>query len=403
MRRYIHLDMDAFFASVEQCDNPRYRGIPLAVGGSSAHGGRGVVATASYEARAFGVRSAMSAREALQRCPHLAFARPRFDRYNEISQGIRSFASEYSTEVQMLSIDECLLDVTELPPGFASATAVAAALKARISMEWGLTASAGVAPLRFLAKIASEERKPDGLTVISPARVRGYLDQLELQRIPGVGPKTAARLRVQGVSTGRDLIAKGEAWSVSQLGSWGESLFRKVTGLESERALSQPRQRKQVGAERTCLDKPLQSQRAILSRLLELSSTVARALLRQQRAAATLTLKARNAHFQTTTVSTTVNALMRSERDIYGLAMALYQALSERDSRFQPAAGIRLLGLSASNLTDRCRGAGCAGVLTLPTDAELAISCGEGSDAASACGVFLFPLAPESDSDPRIS
>src|SRR3569833_1352100 len=202
LRKIIHVDMDAFFASVEQRDNPELRGKPIAVGGGSARGG---VAAASYEARKFGVRSAMPSVTARRRCPDLIFVRPRFDAYREVSHQIRAIFHDYTPHVEPLSLDEAYLDVSEDLKGIGIATRIAEEIRARIRAETGLTASAGVSYNKFLAKLASDQNKPDGICVIPPSRGEAFVASLPVKRFHGVGPVTAAKMARLGIDTGADL------------------------------------------------------------------------------------------------------------------------------------------------------------------------------------------------------
>jgi DNA polymerase IV len=217
-RKIIHVDMDAFYASVEQRDDPALRGRPLAVGGARA---RGVVAAASYEARKFGVRSAMPSVTALRKCPDLVFVRPRFEVYKAVSRQIRAILLDYTPIVEPLALDEAYLDVTGCLSGGRSATAVAREIRARIHAETGLTASAGVSYNKFLAKLASDFRKPDGLYVITPEMGERFVEALPIEGFHGVGPATAAKMRRCGVATGRDLKAQPLAFLQQRFGNAG--------------------------------------------------------------------------------------------------------------------------------------------------------------------------------------
>jgi DNA polymerase-4 len=214
-RKIIHVDMDAFYASVEQRDNPALRGKPVAVGGSQA---RGVVAAASYEARKFGVRSAMPSVTARRKCPDLTFVEPRFDVYKKVSLEIRAIFAEHTAIIEPLSLDEAYLDVTENHNGIASATEIAKQIKAKIRAETQLTASAGVSYNKFLAKLASDYRKPDGLFVITPAMGPSFVEALPVERFHGVGPATAAKMKELGIFTALDLRAKDEAFLLRHFG-----------------------------------------------------------------------------------------------------------------------------------------------------------------------------------------
>jgi len=245
-RKIIHVDMDAFYASVEQRDDPTLKGRPVAVGG----GHRGVVAAASYEARKFGVRSAMPSVTAKRRCPELIFVKPRFDIYRAVSQQIRAIFADYTDLIEPLSLDEAYLDVTEDRRGLGTARAIAEEIRARIRAETGLTASAGVSYCKFIAKLASDQNKPDGLCVIPPHKGAAFVGALPVKRFHGVGPVTAAKMERLGIMTGADLAA----WPIEQLeahfGSSGRWYWRIARGID-EREVKPDRPYKSVSAERT--------------------------------------------------------------------------------------------------------------------------------------------------------
>ncbi|MET0269569.1 MAG: DNA polymerase IV, partial [Sphingomonas sp.] len=247
VRRIIHVDMDAFYASVEQRDDPTLRGRPVAVGGGAL---RGVVAAASYEARKFGVRSAMASVTARRRCPDLIFVKPRFDVYKAVSNEIRAVFAEYTDLIEPLSLDEAYLDVTDTVAGHGSATAIAEAIRAGIRARTGLTASAGVSYNKFIAKIASDQNKPDGLCVIPPHRGAAFVATLPVSRFHGVGPVTAARMARLGIETGADLRARPLAWLQAEFGKSAGYYYRAARG-EDDRPVRPNRVHKSVGAERT--------------------------------------------------------------------------------------------------------------------------------------------------------
>jgi len=246
-RKIIHVDMDAFYASVEQRDHPELRGKPVAVGGAQA---RGVVAAASYEARVFGVRSAMPSVTAQRKCPELVFLPPRFDVYRAISQQVRAILSDYTPLVEPLSLDEAYLDVSENRKGIASATWIAKQIRARIRRETGLTASAGVSYNKFLAKLASDYRKPDGLFVITPAMGPAFAAALPVDKFPGIGPATTAKMNRLGIRTGRDLETQTLAVLRRQFGKAGISHYWMARGID-ERPVKADRARKSIGTETT--------------------------------------------------------------------------------------------------------------------------------------------------------
>lgn len=247
LRKIIHVDMDAFFASVEQRDNPALRGLPVAVGGSS---GRGVVAAASYEARRFGVKSAMPSITARRLCPDLIFCKSRFDVYREVSQQIREIFGKHTDLVEPLSLDEAYLDVTEDRLGIGSATRIAQTIRREIRETTGLTASAGVSYNKFLAKLASDQNKPDGLCVIRPGEGAAFVQALPVRRFHGVGPKGAERMARLGIETGADLAAKDIEWLRAHFGSFADYLYRAARGIDL-RPVRSRRIRKSVGGERT--------------------------------------------------------------------------------------------------------------------------------------------------------
>ena len=250
LRKIIHVDMDAFFASVEQRDNPELRGKPVAVGGGSE---RGVVAAASYEARVYGVRSAMASVTARRRCPELIFVKPRFDVYREVSQQVRAIFADYTPLVEPLSLDEAYLDVTEDLKGIGIATRIAEEIRARIREETGLTASAGVSYNKFLAKLASDQNKPDGLCVITPANGAAFAASLPVSRFHGVGPKTAAKMERLGIVSGADLAARDIAFLERHFGSSGPTYYRLAHGI-CDRQVRPGRERKSIGAEDTFME-----------------------------------------------------------------------------------------------------------------------------------------------------
>src|SRR5215207_3815245 len=246
-RKIIHIDMDAFYASVEQRDNPELRGKPVAVGGSRE---RGVVAAASYEARKFGVRSAMPSITAKRMCPDLIFVKPRFDVYKAVSLQIRAIFAEHTLLIEPLSLDEAYLDVTKNLQGIASATEIAQAIRAKIKAETGLTASAGVSYNKFLAKLASDHRKPDGIFVITPRLGADFVEQLPVGKFHGIGPATTAKMNGYGIHTGADLRAQSLEFLCGHFGKSGGYYYWISRGVD-ERRVHADRVRKSVGAENT--------------------------------------------------------------------------------------------------------------------------------------------------------
>jgi len=340
-RKIIHVDMDAFYAAVEQRDDPALRARPLAVGGSPE--GRGVVAAASYEARRFGVRSAMPSARARRLCPEIVFVRPRFNVYRADSRAIHAILADYSDCVESLSLDEAYLDVTASAHG--SATQIARDIRARIREGLGLTASAGVSYNKFLAKLASDQDKPDGLHVIRPEAGAGFVEQLPVGRIHGVGPATRQRMEHLGIATGGDLRAWACEDLVAQFGKVGERYYWLARGVD-ERPVSPERRRKSVGQEHT-FDVDLETAPAMLAELERLAGRVAERLERLDCAGRTLTIKVRFNDFALITRSHTVAAGVSTVADM----RPLLGPLLERALPPEPA--VRLLGVTVSNLEAR--------------------------------------------------
>jgi DNA polymerase-4 len=341
-RKIIHLDMDAFYASVEQRDDPALRGRPVAVGGSPQ--GRGVVAAASYEARRFGVRSAMPMARALRLCPGLEIVRPDFAKYKAVSRQVMDILRSATPLVEPLSLDEAYLDVTENLLGEPLATEVAKYLKARIREETRLTASAGVAPNKFLAKIASGWEKPDGLTVISPKRVEWFLQQLPVETLWGVGPVTAKKLRAIGIQRLVDVRQADEARlakAVGKLAGWLQRLSRG----DDPREVKPDRPWKSVSCEDTYPEDltELREMRAEISRL---AKRTAASLERKRLAARTVTIKVRYANFQTVTRSHTEEPATCDAERITERALLLL-ARTEAGRR-----SVRLLGVGVHGLAN---------------------------------------------------
>jgi DNA polymerase-4 len=341
-RRIIHLDMDAFYASVEQRDDPGLRGRPVAVGGPAA--GRGVVAAASYEARAFGVRSAMPMARALRQCPELVVLRPDFARYREASRRVMAILRSVTPLVEPLSLDEAYLDVTENAWGLPLATDVARELKRRIRAELALTASAGVAPNKFLAKIASGWRKPDGLTVVPPERVEAFLQQLPVEALWGVGPVTARKLHGIGITRLVEVRAADRATLAGAVGSLAEWLLRLSLG-DDPRPVVAERERKSVSAETTYAE-DLRDIGHMQVEIRRLAARVAGALAHQGLCARTVTLKVRYGDFVTVTRSHTDDAVTATAATVALRAAAL---LHRTDAATRP---VRLLGVGTHGLVD---------------------------------------------------
>lgn len=339
IRKIIHVDMDAFYASVEQRDNAELRGRPVAVGG----GHRGVVAAASYEARRFGVRSAMPSVTARRLCPDLIFVRPRFDAYRAVSEQIRAIFRDYTPHVEPLSLDEAYLDVTEDLKGIGIATRIAEEIRARIRAETGLTASAGVSYNKFLAKLASDQNKPDGLCVVTPKQGPAFVAKLPVARFHGVGPKTAERMKRLGIESGADL----HAWSLEDLsGQFGERsalyYYNLARGI-CHRQVRADRPNKSIGAERT-FDLDLSDEADLMTELDRISVYAWNRAERCEAHGRTVTLKVKYSDFQTITRSHSLAGPVADRHHFLNVGSELLRAL------LPVPKGIRLLGLTLSGL-----------------------------------------------------
>ncbi|MGC9375463.1 MAG: DNA polymerase IV [Bacteroidales bacterium] len=340
MRKIIHIDMDAFFASIEQRDNPELRGKPVAVGGSSE---RGVVAAASYEARKYGVRSAMSSKKAKQKCPDLIFVQSNRKKYKEASQQMMEIFYEYTDLVEPLSIDEAFLDVTHNKKKLPSATLIAKEIKRRIYEKTNLTASAGVSINKFLAKIASDYKKPDGLFVIKPDEAEKFVEELAVEKIHGVGKVTAEKMHRLGIFTGIDLKAKTEKWLVGHFGKAGFHFYNIARAIDY-REVNPNRIRKSVGAERT-FEKDLESDFEIITYLYHIEKELFERVKRHGKYGKTLTLKIKYADFKQITRSKTVFYSINTFQKLHQLAKEIFTQVELEKS-------IRLLGLTVSNFPD---------------------------------------------------
>jgi DNA polymerase IV len=337
VRKIIHVDMDAFYASVEQRDNPSLRGKPVIVGGSPDD--RGVVASASYEARKWGVRSAMSSRRAAGLCPSAVFVRPHMERYKEVSRSLRSLFHAVTDRVEPLSLDEAYLDVTENKLGEPSATNLAKLLRRQIQTDLELTASAGVGPNKFVAKVASDIKKPNGLTVIPPSRVREFISALPVERFWGVGPATATKLHAKGIKTGADLRRQSPATLYGWLGNFGLFLHDLSEGRD-DRPVSADREAKSRGSETTFTRDILDV--ALLEKTIqELAEDVAQSLERLDRRGRSVVLKVKYADFSTITRTRTLETDSREAATIAQTATLLLRNATEAGHT-----PIRLLGVS---------------------------------------------------------
>ncbi|WP_256946154.1 DNA polymerase IV [Christiangramia oceanisediminis] len=337
-RKIIHIDMDAFYASVEQLDNPELRGKPVAVGGSSQ---RGVVSAASYEARKFGVRSAMSSVIAKRNCPDLIFVKARFERYREISQQIREIFFEYTDLVEPLSLDEAYLDVTENKKGLPSATLIAKQIRDQIKEKTGLNASAGISINKFIAKVASDINKPNGQKTVPPEEVLQFLEDLDIRKFYGVGKVTAEKMYRLGIFSGKDLKEKTEEYLTEHFGKSGKHFYNVVRGIHLSE-VKPHRIRKSLGAERT-FSENISSEIFMLEKLKNIAEEIERRLNKSQVAGKTVTLKIKYSDFTLQTRSKTINYYISSKELILELAKELLYQEKMKDS-------VRLLGISLSNL-----------------------------------------------------
>ena len=338
IRKIIHVDMDAFYASVEQRDNPSLQGKPVAVG----HGARrGVVAAASYEARAFGVRSALPSLTAMRQCRELIFVPPRFDVYRAVSQQIQAIFAEFTELIEPLALDEAYLDVTANKAGMETAWQTAKAIRARIKEETDLTASAGISYNKFLAKLASGPRKPNGQFAIQPHEGEAFVATLPVEKFHGVGPATAAKMHALGINTGADL----KAWSLQDLqarfgksGPWYYSIARG----EDHRPVNPSRERKSSGSE-TTFDEDLVDPERIETGVLEMADDVWGWCEKTGRLGRTVTVKIKWADFQQATRSQSYPRVLESRAQIHEASLALIRSV------FPPPKGIRLVGVTLSN------------------------------------------------------
>jgi DNA polymerase IV len=332
--------MDAYYASIEQRDNPEYRGKPIVVGGSP-EGRGGVVATASYEARKFGVRSAMSSKRAVQLCPKLIFVRPRFDVYKETSIQIRGIFSRYTDLIEPLSLDEAYLDVTHDKLGIGSAIEIAMQIRKTIAVELKLTASAGVSVSKFLAKIASDMHKPDGLTFIGPSAVTAFMERLPVEKFYGVGKVTAAKMKDMGLHTGADIKRLTEGELVRHFGKSGHFYFQIVRGID-DRTVQPYRETKSVGAEDT-FPFDLTNIEDMNDELDKIAKIVSERLIRHELKGKTVTLKIKFSDFRTITRSQTLEHGLDDRHALSSVAKSLLVTAEIADRK------VRLLGISVSN------------------------------------------------------
>jgi len=337
-RKIIHVDMDAFYASVEQLDNPELKGKPLAVGGSEV---RGVVSAASYEARKFGVRSAMSGIQAKRNCPDIIFVRPRFDRYKEISNKIRKIFHDYTDLVEPLSLDEAYLDVTQNKKGNPSASLLAQEIRQRIYDEVGLTASAGISVNKFVAKIASDYNKPNGQKTVNPHEVEDFLEKLDIKKFYGIGKVTTEKMYQHGIFTGKDLKSKTKEYLEQHFGKSGGFYYYIVRGIHNSQ-VKPNRVSKSVAAEHT-FNENLTSEIFMQERLEGIAAELEKRLKKYNISGKTVTLKIKYSDFTTQTRSKTLPYFIADKGLLFETSKELLYQERMKDS-------VRLLGISVNNL-----------------------------------------------------
>lgn len=347
-RKIIHIDMDAFFASVEERDNPDLKGKPVIIGSDPRKtGGRGVVSTCNYEARKFGVHSAMSSKEAYERCPQAIFISGNYQKYREIGMQIREIFRCYTDLVEPMSIDEAYLDVTENKRGIKSAIKIAKMIQYDIWQEVHLTCSAGVSYNKFLAKLASDYDKPKGLTLVLPEDARDFLKKLPIEKFHGVGKKSVEKLHQMGVFTGADLLEIPEMTLIDHFGRFGYDLYRKARGI-SNSPVRPNRIRKSIGSERT-YSKLLYEDADIKSEISKNTRRVVDSLMRNNKVGRIVVLKVRYADFSTLTKRKTLDEVTNDFEVIDQAAHAIFNSLEESKS------GVRLLGVTITGLEDNIR------------------------------------------------
>ena len=343
-RKIIHIDMDAFFAAIEERDRPDLKGKAVVIGQDPRlSGGRGVVSTCNYEARKYGIHSAMSSKEAYERCPQAIFISGNYDKYKAVGLEVRRIFARYTDLIEPMSIDEAYLDVTVNKKGIKSAVKIAKLIQHDIWKELGLTSSAGVSYNKFLAKMASDFEKPRGLTVVLPEEAQAFLAPLPIEKFHGVGKKTVERLHEMGIYKGEDLLEVDEMVLIDRFGRFGYDLYRKARGI-SNSPVKANRIRKSIGKERT-FAKLLYQEEDIRKELQLLAQKLEGYLQAAGKVAMTLVLKLRDADFTTVTKRKTRPVAFQEQEEILELALELL-------SQFELQKGVRLLGLTASNLQE---------------------------------------------------
>lgn len=342
-RKIIHIDMDAFFASVEERDHPELKGKPLVIARHpSDTGGRGVVTTANYIARQYGIHSAMSAQKAYELCPQAIFKPGNHQKYSEISKQIREIFRRYTDIIEAVSIDEAYLDVTENKVHSTSAIKIASMIQRDIWRELHLTCSAGVSYNKFLAKLASDFEKPHGMTVVMPEEAVDFLKKMPIEKFHGIGKKTVPKMHEMGIFTGADLYEKSEMELIRRFGKMGYSLYRKVRGIHNS-PVNTVRDRKSVGKENT-YGKLLTTEDEVLAQLRQLAEKVEDSLKREQKHGKTVVLKVRYADFTTITKRTTLTNYVHQKDMIFSQASLIWEDVLGIEK------GIRLLGITVTNL-----------------------------------------------------
>lgn len=339
LRKIIHIDMDAFFASIEQRDHPELRGKPVIVGGSP--GKRGVVSTCSYEARKFGIHSAMASATAARLCPQGIFVRPRMEAYRAVSRQIMNIFQQFTDILEPLSVDEAFLDVTADQRGIGSATRTAEIIRAELKKQTGLTGSAGVSYNKFLAKVASDIKKPDGITVIPPHAAREFLNRLPIGKFYGVGKVTEKKMKQAGIRTGRDLLRMGRPQLVATFGKMGAEFYNFASGID-DRPVGQRRHRKSVGRE-TTLQEDITDTERMLEIIEALAGDVENSLRKKGWAGHTITVKVKFHDFKSVTRATTLpRTVFRAEE----IMQEVPDLLSRTDAGTKK---VRLLGVTVSH------------------------------------------------------
>ncbi len=339
-RKILHIDMDAFFAAVEQRDRPELRGKPVVVGGNPH--GRGVVSTASYEARKFGIRSAMPAAEALRRCPEAVFLRPEIEKYSNVSDTVHTVISKYTDLIEWVSIDEAYLDISVNKLSVEDPVLLAKMIQQNIKVVTQLTGSVGVASNKFLAKIASDMNKPNGLTVVEPTHIRSFLEPLSVRKIPGVGPVSEKELNKLGIKTIGELAKKSREDLIHLFGKWGNALYDRARGID-ESPIETESELKQMGSEET-FERDLLDFPSMIEKIKSLSEDIAERLKNRQAKAKTVTLKVKYSDFTVITRAHSLILPFDSVDIIFEEAVRLLREKTEAGKR-----PIRLLGVSASH------------------------------------------------------